>query len=73
MTSSWKMGTEFVQPIGSVVSRSSPKGDWKVVMSREDSASGRLSYPTYKSSMPPQARPANVSVRWSGMGVTPEC
>ena len=31
-TSSWKIRTELVQPIGSVTSRSVPKGVWKVVL-----------------------------------------
>src|SRR5216684_4466668 len=33
VTSSWKMGMEFVHPIGRVTSRSDPNGDWNVVRS----------------------------------------
>jgi hypothetical protein len=34
----WKIGTEFIQPIGRVTSQSAPKGVWKVVWSQEVSA-----------------------------------
>ena len=37
--SSWNIGTEFVHPMGSVTSHRAPKGDWKVVRSRESGAS----------------------------------
>ena len=73
VTSSWNMGTEFVQPMGSVTSRCAPNGVWNVVKSREDSAISRSSYPTYRSSKPRQGRPANCSAIWSGIGGTPEC
>src|SRR5260370_30713390 len=46
VTSSWKMGTEFVHPIGRVTSQSDPNGDWNVVRSREVSTSPHSSYPT---------------------------
>ena len=64
---------EFVHPISRVTSQSAPKGDWKVVRSRDDSARPRSSYPTYKSSIPPQARPAKCSPIWLVNGVTPAC
>src|SRR5277367_180930 len=71
--SSWKMGTELVHPIGRVVSRNAPKGVWKVVRSREEIASARSSYPTNKSIMLLQARPAKCSASCSVKGGTPEC
>src|SRR6202008_3940090 len=67
------MGTEFIHPIGSVTSRSVPKGDWNVMRSRDVSTSPRSSYPTYKSSMLPHVRPAKCSPIWSVKGVTPAC
>ena len=33
VTSSWKMGTELVHPIGRVTNLSAPKGVWNVVKS----------------------------------------
>ncbi|ETW85295.1 hypothetical protein HETIRDRAFT_310108 [Heterobasidion irregulare TC 32-1] len=43
VTSSWKIGTEFVHPMGRVTSRWAPNGVWNVVKSRDDSASPRSS------------------------------
>ena len=50
-----------------------PKGVWKVVRSRNDIASARSSYPTYKSIMLLQACPAKCSASCSIKGDAPEC
>ena len=73
VTSLWNIETELVHPIGNIMSRSVLNGDWKVVRSRDDSDRPRLSYPTYKSSILPQARPAKCSPIWSVKGVTLAC
>eukprot|EP00064_Thunnus_orientalis_P025718 superscaffoldBa00013780_g26131 len=67
------MGTEFVQPMGKVLSRNAPYGVENVVMSLDFSAKCRSSYPTYKSRVPPQALPANASANSSVAGGKPEC
>src|SRR5258708_3596500 len=46
VTSSWKMGTEFVHPISRVMSWSDPNRDWNVVRLQEVSTSPRSLYPT---------------------------
>jgi hypothetical protein len=38
VTSSWNIGTEFVQPIGKVTRHSVPKGDWNVGRSHNSGA-----------------------------------
>jgi hypothetical protein len=58
--SSWKVGTEFVQLTGSIVNLIAPNSVWKVTISRESSANGRLSQPTIGLRMLPQVRPREV-------------
>src|SRR5258707_10741902 len=65
VTLSWKMGTEFVHPIGRVMSRSDPNGDWNVVRLQEVSASPCSSYPMERSNIPPHVQPAKFSPIWS--------
>src|ERR1044071_3611998 len=67
------MGTELVHPMGNVTSRKAPNGVWNVVRSLDDSASRRSSYPTYKSRIPPHARPLKCSARESAAGGQPKC
>src|SRR5882762_8548071 len=42
-------------------------------MSLDSSANSRSSYPTYKSNIPPHARPANFDAKSSVAGGKPEC
>src|ERR1700743_3123326 len=73
VTSSWKIGTELVQPCGNFTSLRAPKGVWNVVKSRDPSAMSLWSYPEYKSRQPPQALPAKWLASSSVAGGTPEC
>ena len=57
------MGTEFIHPIGSVMSHIVP------LEHCDDSLIKRSLYPTYKSSTASHDHPANCSVRCSGIGV----
>ena len=62
VTSSWNIGTKFIHPISKVTSLSAPNGVWNVVRSLKCSASTRLSYPTYKSRIPPQCHKLHSDV-----------